>query len=285
MTPDMTQSTTGPTTGQSTTQKAADAGRTARDEAGAVGRTAADAGREVAGTAQDQAKQVTQEARRQAADLLQEARQQANNQVRDGQRRAGEGIRALAGELHGMAGGATQGPVSDLAAQAASRVEAVADWLDRREPGELVDELRQYARRSPGMFLLGAALTGALVGRLTRGAVEAQRPDVAAYLPGSGPAPSGPSYATTPGYAANGPVPHVTGPRPGYPASPPVPPAPRPQAAPYPGPPPVPPGGALPPQPHAPQHAPRPGATSVGDYVEELAREPRTGTDRPGGLR
>ncbi len=252
-----------------------------------MSRTAADAGREVAGTAQDQAKQVTREARQQAADLLQQARQQAGDQARAGQRRAGEGIRALAGELHGMAGGANQGPVSDLAAQAAGRVEAVADWLDRREPAELLDEVRTFARRSPGTFLLGAALAGVLVGRLTRGAVEAQRPDVAAHLPGGGPAPTGPTHVTTPGYAANGPVPHVTGPRPGYPAAPPVPPAPRPQAAPYPGPPPVPPGGALPPAPaqYAPQHAPRPGATSVGDYVEELAREPRPGTDRPGGLR
>jgi hypothetical protein len=278
-----------PDTTQSTTQRAADAGRTARDEAGAVGRTAADAGRQVAGTAQDQAKQVTREARRQAADLLNEARTQAGDQARAGQRRAGEGLRALAGELHGMAGGAQQqGPASDLAAQAAERVEAVASWLDQREPGELIDEVRTFARRKPGTFLLGAALAGVLVGRLTRGAVEAQRPDVAAHLPGGG-GYAGPTHTTTPGFAANGPVP--TG-RPGYPATPPVPPAPQgmppvPPPAPYPGPPvgaggppPMPP---VPPGPHhTPQHAPRPGATSVGDYVEELAREPRdTGRGGP----
>ena len=282
-----------PDTTQSTTHRAADAGRTARDEAGAVGRTAADAGRQVAGTAQDQAKQVTREARRQATDLLHEARTQASDQARAGQRRAGEGLRALAGELHGMAGGADQqGPASDLAAQAAGRVEAVADWLDRREPGELLDEVRTFARRRPGTFLLGAALAGALVGRLTRGAVEAQRHDVAAHLPGgggyAGPGPSGPSYTTTPGYAANGPAPIG---RPGYPAAPPVP---GPQAvppmppAPYPGPPaggtaPMPPMPPVGPGPHhAPQHAPRPGATSVGEYVDELAREPHdTGRGGP----
>ncbi len=255
-----------------------------------MGRTAADAGRQVAGTAQDQAKQVTREARRQASDLLHEARTQAGDQARAGQRRAGEGLRALAGELHGMAGGAQQqGPASDLAAQAAERVEAVASWLDQREPGELIDEVRTFARRKPGTFLLGAALAGVLVGRLTRGAVEAQRPDVAAHLPGgggyAGPGPSGPSYTTTPGYAANGPAP--TG-RPGYPpvppgpgpqAAPPMPPMPPMPPAPYPGPP----AGGVPPMPPVgPQHAPRPGATSVGEYVEELGREPHdTGRGGP----
>ncbi len=82
----------------------------------------------------------------------------------------------MADELHQMADGGDQhGPASDLAKQAADKLGDVADWLTRREPGELVDEFRAMARRRPGLFLLGAAVAGVVAGRLTRGAVDANR--------------------------------------------------------------------------------------------------------------
>src|SRR4051812_1067166 len=147
----------------------------ARGEAERVGGTAADAGRQVAGTARDQAGEVAEHARREARDLFHEARGQLTEQARGGQQKAGETLRALAAELHEMAGGERQGPASDLAAQAATRADGLADWLDRREPGDLVQEVRAFARRRPGVFLAGAALAGVLAGRLTRGAVDANR--------------------------------------------------------------------------------------------------------------
>ncbi|MEK8109106.1 phage holin family protein [Micromonospora sp. M12] len=49
------------------------------------------------------------------------------------------------------------------------RRQQAAGWLDEREPGEVLDEVRTYARRNPGTFLAGAAVAGLLVGRLTRG--------------------------------------------------------------------------------------------------------------------
>ena len=55
--------------------------------------------------------------------------------------------------------------------------------LQNREPAELLDEVRSFARRKPGMFLLGAAAAGILAGRLTSG-VKAAHSD-------SGPAGSG----------------------------------------------------------------------------------------------
>lgn len=48
-------------------------------------------------------------------------------------------------------------------------IEDVASRLQDREPGELLDEVRRFARRKPGMFLLGAAAGGVLAGRLTSG--------------------------------------------------------------------------------------------------------------------
>ena len=150
----------------------------AREQTTEVGRTAGAAGQRVAGTAAEQAGQVTQEARRQAKDLYQQARGQVTQQARQGQQQAGDGLRTLASELHEMAdSGQQQGPASDLAKQAADKLGDLADWLGRREPGDLVEEVRTLARRRPGAFLLGAAAAGILVGRLTRGAVDANRQD------------------------------------------------------------------------------------------------------------
>jgi hypothetical protein len=168
--------TAGSPAGQPTTQ-------VARDEATEVGRTAADAGRQVAGTAAEQAANVAQEVKTQARDLVGEARGQVQDQARAGQQKAADGIRALSQELREMADGGQQpGTVSEIARQAAERADRLADWLGRREPGDLVEEVRSFARRRPGAFLLGAAAAGVVVGRLTRGAVDSARAD-------SGPAP------------------------------------------------------------------------------------------------
>ncbi|GAA1880730.1 hypothetical protein GCM10009836_72560 [Pseudonocardia ailaonensis] len=211
-----------------------------RGEATAVGRVTADAGRQVADAAADQAAQVGQEARRQAKDLYSQVRDQAVEQARTGQQRAGESLQALAAELQEMAGGGS-GPAADLAAQAAERLEGASRWLGDREPGDLLDEFRGLARRRPGSFLIGAAAAGLLVGRLTRGAIDANRDA----------APPAPPIPTT--------VPSGT----------------PPTSAPSGGPPPISPSPADPGTQwtdpgRTPAHAPRPGATTVGEYVDEL---------------
>src|SRR3954451_18134131 len=174
----------------------------AREQAAEVGRTTGAAGQRVANTAAEQAGQVGQEARRQARDLLGQARGQVTEQARNGQQQATDGLRSLARELHEMAdGGQQQGPASDLAKQAADKLGDLAEWLGRREPGDLVQEIRALARRRPGAFLLGAAAAGVLAGRLTRGAVAANRDtdrrDVARWDTPSSPA-SAVTYPPTP---------------------------------------------------------------------------------------
>ena len=148
----------------------------AREQAADVGRTTGEAGQRVAGTAVEQAGHVGQEARRQARDLLGQARGQVTEQARNGQQQATSGLHSLAQELHQMAdGGDQQGPASELAKQAADKLNEFAEWLSQREPGDLIEEVRALARRRPGTFLLGAAAAGLLAGRLTRGAIEANR--------------------------------------------------------------------------------------------------------------
>jgi hypothetical protein len=145
-----------------------------RDEAASVGHSVRAAGEQVTQTATEQAKQVAEETSRQARDLIGEARGRAREQASTQQHKAAEGLRALSEELHDMAGrGAESGLATDLARQAAERVRSVASWLERREPGDAVDEIRGLARRRPGAFLLGAALAGVVAGRLTRGVAAA----------------------------------------------------------------------------------------------------------------
>jgi hypothetical protein len=146
----------------------------ARDQAEKVGQHAGEKGSQLAETAADQAKQVTAEAGRQARDLIDEARGQVGSEALAQQQKVAIGLRSLVDELTSMAEkGGQSGPATEIANQAAERVRRAATWLDQREPGDLVGELRRLGRQHPGTFLLGAALAGVLVGRLTRGAVEA----------------------------------------------------------------------------------------------------------------
>ncbi|MEW2431295.1 hypothetical protein AB0877_25055 [Micromonospora sp. NPDC047644] len=141
-----------------------------RDQARQVGSEAAQAGGAVAQTAKEQGAEVGREAARQARNLYGEARSQLASQTGEQQRRAAGGLRSLADEMRSMAEqGGQAGPVSELARQAADRVHGVAGWLEERQPGDLITEVRDYARRNPGTFLVGAAVLGVLAGRLTRG--------------------------------------------------------------------------------------------------------------------
>jgi len=164
----------------------------AKDEAKNVQQTAAQAGSQVASTATDQAKQVAQETQRQAKDLLDQGRSQVREQAISQQQKAGQSLTSLAQELRGLADGTSSGapgPARDLLQQASGFVDDFAHKLQTRDPGELLDEVRSFARRKPGLFLLGAAAAGVVAGRLTRGVTAAH-------------SDSGPSSSGTVGYRA-----------------------------------------------------------------------------------
>lgn len=276
----MSQQSTGPARRSGTGSRAApETTQVARDEVTEVGRTTADAGKEVAGTAAEQAQQVAQEAKTQAKDLIGEARAQVQSQASNGQQKVAETLRNLADELQQMAqGGSQSGPVSEVARQAADKLTGVADWIGQREPGELLEEFRGVARRRPGMFLLGATAAGVLAGRLTRGAAEAAsgRSDQGSAprpAPAAAVHPPGPIASDRPGEpppAPGGPLGAPGGPGgPGVPAGGPL------DPQPYAPVPPSPPGGPIPAPPSPPPtsaDAPRPGANTAGQQVEEPGR-------------
>jgi len=172
---------------------------TAKDEAREVASTAVGRGGEVAQTAADEAGHVAAHAQREVRDLVREGREQLQSQARDGQRKAAETLHQLAGQLERMAEQTdSPGLAGDVARQVSDRTRSVAGWLEHREPGDLLDEVRRFARRRPGTFLVGAAVAGALAGRLTRGVVAQQKEENSSDGRASTPQPHAGPAATPP---------------------------------------------------------------------------------------
>jgi hypothetical protein len=148
----------------------------ASDEARSTAEDAKASGQQVAATAKEQAGQVAGEAKGQAKEVLNQARQEVKDQVSSQHQRAAGGLHSLAQELEGMASGnQTSGMANDLAQQASSKVREIARWLESREPADLLEEARRFARQRPGTFLAAAAVAGLVGGRLTRGMADQAR--------------------------------------------------------------------------------------------------------------
>lgn len=132
----------------------------ARSEVEDTASHAADKAREVAGTAKSEMRDVVDEAR----DVV---RRQADEQTRA----AAGGLSKLTDDLRAMSGG---GAPSDTTAryleQAASSLEDIVDRLDRDGIEGALSGMRNFARRSPGAFLLASAGAGFAMGRLIRNA-------------------------------------------------------------------------------------------------------------------
>jgi len=145
---------------------------TAKGEAKQVADAAVGSGREVAATAKEEAGNVAAETKQQARSLLETVRSEVGEQAGSQQNRIADALHGLAKELGGMASSSPEsGPLTDLAHQASRRGGEIAHWLQDREPTDVLEEVRSYARRRPGTFLVLCGLAGVVAGRLTRSAV------------------------------------------------------------------------------------------------------------------
>ena len=180
----------------------------AREQAATVSRSAGEAGGHVAQTAADQAREVVSETTRQARDLLGEAGGHARDQASAQQQKAASQLRSVADELHEMtAKGGQSGVATEVAQQAAERIHGVASWLEQRDPADVLQAVRDFARRRPGVFLAGAVAAGLAAGRLTRGMTDAAR-----QLGQPAPGPQRPPRELPPGAAIPPPDPDWTTP-------------------------------------------------------------------------
>lgn len=145
---------------------------TAKEEAKHVRDSAMDAGRQVAGTAKDEAQHVAGEAKAQARQLIDQTMQEAREQAKSQQHRLADGIHTFGDDLRGMADGSQSGLAAQLVNEVSDRASAAARWLEEREPADLLDEVKAFARRRPATFITIAGVAGLLVGRLARGIVS-----------------------------------------------------------------------------------------------------------------
>ncbi|MCU1636782.1 MAG: hypothetical protein JWQ68_2021 [Cryobacterium sp.] len=205
------------TTSGSTTDATGGSGSTKEaigEQASNLAHGAGEAGAQVAHTAKEETKRVAAEAGTQVRGIVTTVGSELRSQAATQQTRVAQGLRSVGSELTNMANGsATPNPgmATDLVNQAADRVNSVARWLDDRDPGSLLEEVKRFARQRPGVFIGIAAGAGILAGRLTRAlatpADASESTGTAGYA--SGPAAYEPTssydtYDTTTAYDTTG---------------------------------------------------------------------------------
>ncbi len=130
---------------------------------------------DVADTAKTEASAVQDEAMHQAKSLASNAQDELASQASTQQQRLAEQSRTVTDDLQRISRG--EQPESQLVSQAVSslaeRAESLTRQLETKEPVDLLDDVRRFASRRPGTFLLLAAGAGLLAGRLTRGIRDA----------------------------------------------------------------------------------------------------------------
>lgn len=142
----------------------------AKDQAANIAGGTADAAQHVAGVAKEQVGQVTAEAGKQVKQLVGQAQSELSGQAQVQQQKLAGGLHSVGDQLKAMAQNSDQsGVATDLAHQAADKAHQVAGWLDDRDPGSVLNEVRAYARKRPGAFLALALGAGLVAGRLARG--------------------------------------------------------------------------------------------------------------------
>ena len=168
MTDDYTSSY--PQPGSGTSDGGASTADTAKEQASNLKQTATGAGGHLLGEAKGEAAAVTQEARRQLSDLWSQARTEVSGQASTQQTRIAGGLSAVGNQFSQMASAPDQQNLAtDIVREVGDRVEGLGRWLENHGPDEVLDEVRSFARRRPGTFLLVAAGAGVVLGRLTRG--------------------------------------------------------------------------------------------------------------------
>ncbi len=116
----------------------------------------------------EQAREVAGEVQDRTRELLRETRAEVTRQANTGQVRVAAGLHTLSDELRSMANGPQEGPATDLARMLSVQLGRAAEFLDRRDVGDVMDQVRDFARRRPGAYLAGAAAAGVAAGRMTR---------------------------------------------------------------------------------------------------------------------
>lgn len=165
----MTAETTSGRGGSGVREETREVAGTMQERAGDVAQTAREQAGDVAQTARDQAGDVVAHTQAEVRDLIQELRTSLRQQTQAQRDRMAEVLGGFERELQQMVdqGGGT-GPATEAVRQVTQRLRSWRQYLEGEV--DVAADLRSFARRRPGTFLLAAAAVGVVAGRITRGA-------------------------------------------------------------------------------------------------------------------
>jgi len=133
---------------------------------------ATDAVRDVAHTAAREARGVADEVREQARRTASTVGEKVRGQAETQQQRWASQLERASSDFRQMSEGAGESPARTLVVSLADRSSMLADYLNKRSPQDLLTEVKNFARRRPAAFLVAAAATGFVVGRLGKGMAQ-----------------------------------------------------------------------------------------------------------------
>jgi hypothetical protein len=127
--------------------------------------------REMTDQAKAAAGQIRDEAQQQAGRALDSAREQVASRVAGQKDRAAEGLSTVAQALRQTGNQLReqdQQGLTDYIDRAASQVERFSSYLQNNHVGQLVDDVEDFARQQPALFLGGAFVLGLLGARFLK---------------------------------------------------------------------------------------------------------------------
>lgn len=126
---------------------------------------------EVADQAKEAAGQVASQAQQAARTVAGQARQQVASQLGGQKNRAAEGLNSVVQALRQTSqtlGEQDQVGITHYIDRAAAQVEQFSAYLQRRDTGQLINDVERFARRQPALFLGGAFVLGVLGARFLK---------------------------------------------------------------------------------------------------------------------
>lgn len=139
-------------------------------QAGQVSQQAADQAKHMAGTAVEQTRQVGQEAATQARTVIGETKDKAHQQAEMQTQQVAQALERLGFQARALLAGRPEEAESlpQYADSAVSRLEELTRRVQDGGFDGVMADVQGFARRRPGLFLLGAAAVGFGMGRMLR---------------------------------------------------------------------------------------------------------------------
>lgn len=134
------------------------------------------------GTSQSGSEGVVEQAKQTVANVANEATAQATQKVQSGvaqgKDRTARALGAVADSLRSAGNdlrGRDEGMISQLVDRAADRASQIADHLNNSDPNALLDDVENFARREPMMFVAGAFAIGLVAARFLKSSRRGRR--------------------------------------------------------------------------------------------------------------